>query len=98
MVPYWQLGGELLNADQTRVTLFNDKAIRVLTWLKKVVDNQGGWRPDDAFRNSFPTPAATALFMAGGATYYHATLSERGEHFKVSAGDALQRRLLPLAG
>ena len=87
MVPYWQLGGELLNADQTRVTIFNDKAIRVLTWLKKVVDNQGGWGRMMAFRSSFPSPGGAALFMAGATTYYYATLSERSQNFKVSMPD-----------
>ncbi|HEX2185009.1 MAG TPA: extracellular solute-binding protein, partial [Chloroflexota bacterium] len=85
MVPYWQLGGELLNADQTKVTLFNDRAIEALTWLKKIVDNQGGWLAVDAFRKSFSAASGETVFMENGATYLHATLSERGEQFKVKA-------------
>src|SRR6266542_2712614 len=85
MVPYWQLGGETTNADQTKVTFFNDKAIQALTFLKQVVDDNGGWTAIDAFRKSFPDTNGYTLFMAGGATFYHATLSERGEQFKVKA-------------
>jgi multiple sugar transport system substrate-binding protein len=85
MVPYWQLGGETTNAEQTKVTLFNDKAIQALTFLKQVVDDNGGWTAIDAFRKSFPDTNGYTLFMAGGSTFYHATLSERGEQFKVKA-------------
>ena len=85
LVPYWQLGGELFNADQTKMTLVNDKAIQALTWLKQVVDDNGGWNAIDAFRKSFPDTNGYTLFMANGATYYHATLSERGEQFAVKA-------------
>jgi ABC-type glycerol-3-phosphate transport system substrate-binding protein len=81
LVPYWQLGGELFNADQTKITLVNDKAIQALTWLKQIVDDNGGWTAIDAFRKSFPDTNGYTLFMANGATYYHATLSERGEQF-----------------
>jgi multiple sugar transport system substrate-binding protein len=87
MVPYWQLGGELLSADQTKVTIFNEKSIRVLTWLKKVVDDQGGWERMMAFRDSFPSTGGAALFMAGATTYYYATLSERSQNFKVTMPD-----------
>jgi multiple sugar transport system substrate-binding protein len=76
MVPYWQLGGETINADQTKITLFNDKAIEALTFLKQVVD---------AFRKTFPDTQGYTLFMNGGSTYYHATLSERNEQFKTKA-------------
>lgn len=85
LVPYWQLGGELFNADQTKVTLLNDKSIEALTWLKQVVDDNGGWTAIDAFRKTFPNTNGYTLFMAGGGTYYHATLSERGEQFAVHA-------------
>jgi multiple sugar transport system substrate-binding protein len=85
MVPYWQLGGETTNAEQTKVTFFNDKAIQALTWLKQVVDDNGGWTAIDAFRKTFPDTNGYTLFMAGGATFYHATLSERGEQFAIKA-------------
>jgi multiple sugar transport system substrate-binding protein len=85
LVPYWQLGGELFNADQTKMTLVNDKAIQALTWLKQVVDDNGGWTAIDAFRKTFSDTNGYTLFMANGATYYHATLSERGEQFKLKA-------------
>ena len=85
LVPYWQLGGELFNADQTKMTLVNDKAIQALSWLKQVVDDNGGWTAIDAFRKGFPDTNGYTLFMANGATYYHATLSERGEQFRLKA-------------
>jgi multiple sugar transport system substrate-binding protein len=85
MVPYWQLGGELLNADNTKVTFVNDQAIQALNWLKRVVDLQGGWQGIDAFRKQYTTPSGEAIMMAGGTTYLHATLSTRGEMFKVQA-------------
>ena len=85
LVPYWQLGGELFNADQTKMTLVNDKAIEALTFLKQVVDENGGWAAIDAFRKSFGDTNGYTLFMANGATYYHATLSERGEQFAIKA-------------
>jgi multiple sugar transport system substrate-binding protein len=85
MVPYWQLGGELISADNTKITFFNDRAVEALTWLKKVVDNQGGWQAIDAFRKSHSSPSGEQVFMEGGFTFLHATLSERGEQFKQKA-------------
>ena len=43
LVPYWQLGGELLSPDKEKVTLNNERAAEALTWLKKVVDSQKAW-------------------------------------------------------
>jgi ABC-type glycerol-3-phosphate transport system substrate-binding protein len=67
------------------ITLFNDRAVEALTWLKKIVDIQGGWQAIDAFRNSFPDRNGYTVFMGGGATYYVETLSERGEQFNIKA-------------
>lgn len=85
MVPYWQLGGETLSADQTKVTFFNERAIEALTWLKKIVDGNGGWQAIDAFRKSHSAPGGETVMMEGGTTFLHATLSERGEQFKQKA-------------
>ena len=85
MVPYWQLGGETLNADQTKVTFLNDRAIEALTWLKGIVDDNGGWPAIDAFRKSHSAPGGETVMMEGGTTFLHATLSERGEQFKQKA-------------
>lgn len=87
MVPYWQLGGELISADQTKITFFNERSIEALTWLKRIVDSQGGWDAMQAFRRTFTDQNGYTVFMGGGATYYHATLSERGEQFKIKAPD-----------
>jgi ABC-type glycerol-3-phosphate transport system substrate-binding protein len=85
MVPYWQLGGELLNKDQTKVTLANQQAIDALTWLKRIVDGQGGWQAIEGFRKNFADTQGNTIFMAGGTTFLHATLVERGTQFKVKA-------------
>jgi multiple sugar transport system substrate-binding protein len=85
MVPYWQLGGELINAEGTKITFVNDRAVEALTWLKRIVDSQGGWQAVDAFRKAYPDLNGYTVFMAGGAAYYHATLSERGEQFAIKA-------------
>lgn len=83
MVPYWQLGGETMNADQTKVTFSNEKAVEALTWLKKIIDVQGGWQALDAYRKTFSAPSGEQVFMEGGVVFLHATLSERGEQFKI---------------
>jgi ABC-type glycerol-3-phosphate transport system substrate-binding protein len=85
MVPYWQLGGELLSADQTKVTLFNERAVKALTWLKKIIDMQGGWQAVEAFRDTFSSRAGEVILMNGGHTFLYATLSERGERFNIQA-------------
>ena len=85
MVPYWQLGGETLSPDQTKVTFFNDRAIEALSWLKSIVDDNGGWQAIDAFRKSHSSPSGEVVMMEGGTTFLHATLSERGEQFKQKA-------------
>jgi multiple sugar transport system substrate-binding protein len=45
MVPYWQLGGELLDKDEKKAIFNNDTANQVFEWLLKLQDAQGG---DDA--------------------------------------------------
>jgi multiple sugar transport system substrate-binding protein len=77
------LGGELTNADQTKITFFNDKAVEALTWLKKLIDAQGGWPAAEAYRKNFSATTGEQIFMEGGFTFLHATLSERGEQFKI---------------
>ena len=76
MVPYWQLGGELLNKEQTEAVFNNEQAITALTWLKKIVDGQGGFAALDEFRAK---RRGWQILVQGDETYLHATLSERGE-------------------
>jgi multiple sugar transport system substrate-binding protein len=83
MVPYWQLGGETITADETRITFFNDQAVEALTWLKQLVDLQGGWAAAEAYRKNYSAPNGEQIFMEGGFTFLHATLSERSEQFKI---------------
>ena len=67
-VPFWQLGGELLSADGTKVTIDNDKGLQALQWLSKVIDLQGGWaalqgcarrRRRHSSSSTAPSPATT---------------------------------------
>ncbi len=41
MVAYWQQGGQLLNADETKATFDNPQAVAALDFLKKVYDLEG---------------------------------------------------------
>ena len=54
--PTGSSAGSCSTPTATKFTLFNDRAVEALTWLKKIVDNQGGWQAIDAFRNSFSDP------------------------------------------
>jgi ABC-type glycerol-3-phosphate transport system substrate-binding protein len=85
MVPYWQLGGELLNADQTKVTIFNERAIEGLTWLMRVVDAQGGGQALEAFRGTFPNTAGSTMFVNGGTTFLYDPLFQRSTVFRPAA-------------
>jgi multiple sugar transport system substrate-binding protein len=82
LVPYWQLGGELLSSDQEKVTLNNERAIRALTWLKQVVDNQGGYEQIQAFHRG---TNYIQVFIDNKVTHLYATYAERAQEFKVKA-------------
>ncbi|HEX2032994.1 MAG TPA: extracellular solute-binding protein [Chloroflexota bacterium] len=82
LVPYWQLGGELLSADQEKVTLNNEKAIQALTWLKQIVDSQGGYEAIQAFEQG---STYQQLFMDNKVTHLYATYAERAQEFQVKA-------------
>ncbi|HEV2125772.1 MAG TPA: extracellular solute-binding protein [Chloroflexota bacterium] len=82
LVPYWQLGGTLTNADGTKVTMNNENAIQALTWLKKVVDRQGGYEKMQAFEKG---THYTRLFMDNKVTHMYATYAERAQAFAKEA-------------
>lgn len=42
MMVYWQLGGELLDAEEKKAIFNNEKAVQAFEWLLKVNDQQGG--------------------------------------------------------
>lgn len=42
MVAFWQLGGETLSPDGTKVTINNEKGIKALEWIETLVKIQGG--------------------------------------------------------
>jgi multiple sugar transport system substrate-binding protein len=79
-VPFWQLGGELLSADGTKVTIDNDKGLQAWQWLTKVIDQQGGWAAMQDVRKS---AAAAQLFVNGAlAGYYEANSTRSGDVFR----------------
>ena len=43
MVPMWQLGGENINEERTKITLNTEEGREGMAWLKKVHDMQGGY-------------------------------------------------------
>jgi len=42
-VPYWQQGGELLSADETKSTINNEKAVRAFEYTLRLYEAQGGY-------------------------------------------------------
>ena len=50
MVPMWQLGGETLSDDGSKVTINTPEGIEGLRWLMKIYEMQGGWQALEDFR------------------------------------------------
>ena len=73
-IPFWQLGGELLNTEGTKVSIANDHGLKAWTFLKKVIDRQGGWAALQEFKAG---KAGNQLFADGKVSHYYATNSER---------------------
>src|SRR5688500_9138988 len=73
-IPFWQLGGELLSTDGTKVTLANDHGLKAWTWLKKVIDMQGGYSALVEFKAG---KQGNQMFADGTVSHYYATNSER---------------------
>jgi multiple sugar transport system substrate-binding protein len=82
LVPFWQLGGETLSSDGTRVTIFNDYGIRAMEWIMRIIDMQGGYERVRAFQEG---QQANALFINGQVTHYYATYAERAQAFEKQA-------------
>lgn len=76
VVPFWQLGAELLSPDGTKVTIANDKGLKAWEWLKKIIDQQGGWAAMQEFKQG---RNPNQLFVDGKMSHYYATNSERSE-------------------
>src|SRR5207248_7173434 len=49
----WQAGGELMNAERTRVTLDSPPVVRALQYMTDLYDDLGGFAQVDAFQTSF---------------------------------------------
>jgi multiple sugar transport system substrate-binding protein len=78
LVPFWQLGGELLSADGTKVTIANDAGLAAWTWLVKIINQQGGWPALQAFQKGHDPNQLFATDLMGN---YYATNAERAESF-----------------
>src|SRR5207249_4198575 len=63
----WQAGGELMNADRTKVTLDSAPVARALRYMADVYDDLGGYSQVDAFQGFQKTFAAGPLdsFLQG---------------------------------
>jgi multiple sugar transport system substrate-binding protein len=62
MVMYWQLGGELTDADDRRVIFNNERAVQVFEWQLHVHELQGG---EDALTALYAGANANAAFAQG---------------------------------
>lgn len=82
LVPFWQVGGELLSPDDQKATINNEKGIQALTWLKKVIDSQGGYQKLLDFEKG---TTANQLFIDNKVTHYYATYAERAQEFRLKA-------------
>jgi multiple sugar transport system substrate-binding protein len=78
LVPFWQLGGELLSADGSKVTIANDAGLTAWTWLLKIINQQGGWPALQAFQKGHDPNQLFATDLMGN---YYATNAERAESF-----------------
>jgi multiple sugar transport system substrate-binding protein len=78
LVPFWQLGGELLSQDGTRVTIVGDQSLRAWEWIKQLIDQQGGWNAVFGFRQG---RMPQQLFADGHMSHFYGTNSERSEQF-----------------
>ena len=78
LVPFWQLGGELLSADGTKVTIVGDRSLGAWQWIKQLIDQQGGWAAVTAFRQG---RMPQQIFADGYMSHFYGTNSERSEQF-----------------
>jgi multiple sugar transport system substrate-binding protein len=83
LVPFWQLGGEVHNPEGTKITIFNDRGIRALEWVQKILTAQGGW-PALEKAQAGVTPQER-LFLQNKATYLYATVSTKASTFNREA-------------
>ncbi len=75
MVGYWQQGGEMLSPDRTKIQVNNELAINTVTWLKKVLDGQGGYDKVREFHGTFENRLQE--YGSGGNTYMYLTNATR---------------------
>src|SRR5688572_2470392 len=83
LVPFWQLGGEFHNPEGTKITINNDRGIRALEWIVKLLNMQGGW-PALEKAQAGVTPVER-LFLQNKASYMYATFSTKASVFTKEA-------------
>ena len=84
MVPMWQLGGENINEERTKITLNTEEGREGMAWLKKVHDMQGGY---DALQEFKGDENARAHFYASRLANLYDTGSIRFESIAKEAPD-----------
>jgi multiple sugar transport system substrate-binding protein len=85
LVPFWQLGGEALNADQTKVTIFNDRGIQAMQWILKLYNLQGTYPRIQRFNAAFTGAQQPATFTNGRVTFYYDAYTTRSLYFQRNA-------------
>jgi ABC-type glycerol-3-phosphate transport system substrate-binding protein len=85
LVPFWQMGGESLNADQTKVTIFNDKGVQAMQWIVKLYNMQGGYPRIQRFNAAFTGAQQPATFTNGRVTFYYDAYTTRTLFFQKNA-------------
>ncbi len=85
LMPFWQLGGEVVSDDGRTATLDNELGLQTLSWLKNVHDLQGGWDAIATLRGE--GVASTQHFADGRVTHLFATFTNRNGWFQTNAPD-----------
>jgi multiple sugar transport system substrate-binding protein len=84
LVPFWQLGGETLSTDGTRVAFNEERGIQALQWLYGLHQLQGGY---DVMQQLRAASTPNAHFVQGRLACYFATFSERkNQEFREAPG------------
>jgi ABC-type glycerol-3-phosphate transport system substrate-binding protein len=85
LVPFWQLGGEFHNPEGTKITISNERGIRALEWIVKLLNAQGGWRALEKAQAGV-TPIER-LLMQNKTSYIDATFATKASLLAKEAPD-----------
>ena len=74
LLAFTQLGGQLLSADGTRVTINNEPGLKALEWITKVTNAQGGY---PAMQQAVANGGVAAGFANGTVGYMFESSTSR---------------------